>query len=115
VPQNWLESPAIQVVLEALRLLRAQFGENVVIVGKAMGPWSLSYHMMGIEEFLISTKTDPDKVRRSLERLKEVTLAFARAQMQAGRILFALPITSRAAWSHRWFTGTYCCPSIRKS
>lgn len=84
VPDGWMEAPSIQVVLEALRLLRRGLGHEVVIVGKVMGPWSLSYQMTGVEEFLISTKTDPDRARRSLAALKEVTVEFGRAQMQAG-------------------------------
>ena len=84
LPGGWLDARPIQVVLEALRLLRADVGHDVVIVGKVMGPWSLSYHLLGIEEFLISTKTSPERARRSLETLKEVTVAFGQAQMQAG-------------------------------
>jgi MtaA/CmuA family methyltransferase len=84
IPSDWMEAPSIQVVLEALRLLRQKVGHNVVVVGKAMGPWSLSYHMLGVEEFLISTKIDPDKARQCLDILKEVTIAFAQAQVQAG-------------------------------
>jgi MtaA/CmuA family methyltransferase len=49
-----------------------------------MGPWTLSYHMAGVQEFLLWTLTDPDKVRRFLDHLKEVTIAFAKAQLQAG-------------------------------
>ena len=84
VPEGWLEAPSIQVVLEALAILRQQLGSEVVIVGKAMGPWSLSYHLMGVEEFLVGTKLSPERTRRFLEALKEVTIAFARAQVQAG-------------------------------
>lgn len=90
IPAQWLEAPAIQVVLEALRLLRRQYGERVVIVGKVMGPWSLSYHMMGVEEFLINTIRDPDRARRSLEVLKTIPITFARAQMQAGADVICL-------------------------
>ena len=84
IPAGWMDAPSIRVVLDALSLLRRQYGDRVVIVGKAMGPWSLSYHMMGVEEFLISTITDPGRARRSLEALTEVTIAFARAQVHAG-------------------------------
>jgi len=90
VPDGWLEAPSIQVVLEALRQLRQTYGERVVIVGKVMGPWSLSYHLMGVEKFLISTLLDPDRARRSLEVLKPVPVAFARAQMQAGADIICL-------------------------
>ena len=90
IPQNWFEAASIQVVLQALGQLRKASGQRVVIVGKVMGPWSLSYHLMGIEEFLVNTLTDPDKVRRSIDILKTVTIAFAKAQMQAGAGIICL-------------------------
>lgn len=90
LPDGWLDAPSIIVVLRALERLRRALGHQVVIVGKVMGPWSLSYHMLGVEEFLISTKLDPDRARRSLEVLKEVTIAFGRAQMQAGADLLCV-------------------------
>ncbi len=90
LPDGWLESPPIQVVLDSLRLLRQRYGDQVVIVGKVMGPWTLSYNMMGTEEFLISTKLDPDRVRRSLDTLKAVSLAFAQAQIRSGADIICL-------------------------
>lgn len=81
LPDGWLD---------ALRLLRKRFGDRVVIVGKVMGPWTLSYHLMGMEEFLVATKLDPGKARRSLEALKAVSLAFARAQIRAGADIICL-------------------------
>jgi len=90
IPEGWMEAPSVQVVLQALDLLRRSLGDHVVIVGKVMGPWSLSYHMMGVEEFLVSTLLDPDRVRRCLDILKAVTIAFGRAQMQAGADIICL-------------------------
>lgn len=90
LPSNWLDSPAIQVVLEALMLLRRWLGDHVVIVGKAMGPWTLSYHMWGMENFLVATLEAPERVHESLALLQEVTLAFGRAQMQAGADLLCI-------------------------
>ena len=90
IPEGWIEAPSIQVVLQALHLLRHQLGDRVVIVGKVMGPWSLSYHLMGIEEFLVSTLQDPERARRSLDALKIVTIEFARAQVQAGADIICL-------------------------
>jgi MtaA/CmuA family methyltransferase len=90
IPENWIEASSIVVVLEALRLLRSRLGHKVVIVGKVMGPWSLSYHMMGIEEFLICTLEDPDRARRLLTALKSVTIEFAKAQMQVGADIICL-------------------------
>ena len=81
---DWMNAPEINAVLGALERLRRLYGSHVVIVGKVMGPWSLSYHMVGMEEFLICSKLDSDRVRRILDVLKEVTIAFGKAQMQAG-------------------------------
>jgi [methyl-Co(III) methanol-specific corrinoid protein]:coenzyme M methyltransferase len=90
IVDGWLEHPAIQVVLQALTLLRRQLGERVAIVGKVMGPWTLSYHMMGLEEFLVNTVQEPERAKRSLQVLKEVPIAFAKAQMRAGADVICL-------------------------
>jgi [methyl-Co(III) methanol-specific corrinoid protein]:coenzyme M methyltransferase len=90
IPEGWMAAPSIEAVLEAITLLRREYGERVAVVGKVMGPWSLSYHLMGVEEFLISTIDAPDRARRSLEVLKAVPVAFARAQMRAGADLICL-------------------------
>ena len=90
LPAGWMGAPSIQVILEALGVLRRSLGDHVVIVGKVMGPWSLSYLMMGIEEFLVSTIRQPARAQRSLEVLMEATIAFARAQVQAGADVICL-------------------------
>lgn len=38
IPENLLEKPSLKVVLEALSILRRQYGDDVAIVGKVMGP-----------------------------------------------------------------------------
>ena len=84
IPENLLEKPSLKVLLRALELLRRSYGDHVGIIGKVMGPWTISYHLVGVQEFLLWTLIEPDKVRRLLDRLKEVSIAFARAQLQAG-------------------------------
>jgi len=84
IPENILEKPSLKVVLEALSILRRQYGDDVAIIGKVMGPWTISYHMAGTENFLLWSAIEPDKVRRFLDVLKEVTVLFAKAQFQAG-------------------------------
>ena len=90
IPPGWMEEPPIQAVLDALCLLRQALGDRVVIVGKVMGPWTLSYHMMGVEEFLVSTIKDPARAQRSLEALLPVPIDFARAQVRAGADIVCL-------------------------
>jgi [methyl-Co(III) methanol-specific corrinoid protein]:coenzyme M methyltransferase len=84
IPDNLLEKPSLQVVLRALEILRRNYGDHVTLIGKVMGPWTLSYHLAGVQEFLLWILTDPDKVRGFLNRLKEVTITFAKSQLRAG-------------------------------
>ncbi len=90
IPRDFLQRPSIKAVLDAIRILRSRYGEHVAIVGKVMGPWTLSYHMHGLQDFLMETITEPDKVRRFLDRLKEVTVLFATAQIEAGADVICL-------------------------
>jgi [methyl-Co(III) methanol-specific corrinoid protein]:coenzyme M methyltransferase len=84
IPEDLLERPSLKVLLRALELLRRSYGDHVGIIGKVMGPWTISYHLVGVQEFLLWTITEPDKVRRLLDQLKEVSITFAKAQLQAG-------------------------------
>lgn len=84
IPGDLLERPGCRVPLEAIRLLRRRLGSEVAIVGKVFGPWTLGYHVFGVEEFLVQTILNPDAVRRAMERLKEVTIRFGLAQFEAG-------------------------------
>ncbi|MBW2430978.1 MAG: MtaA/CmuA family methyltransferase [Deltaproteobacteria bacterium] len=91
VPDNLLEKPSIKIVLEALSILRRHVGGKVAIVGKVMGPWTLSYHMAGTQNFLLQIGMgETQKVTKMLRQLMPVTVAFARAQFQAGADIVVL-------------------------
>ena len=91
IPNDLLTHPDTKCVLDAIRLLRKEFGDEVCIIGKTMGPWSLAYHTMGVEPFLLMSLDDPDKTRRCLDKLKEATILFGRAQIEAGADALTLP------------------------
>jgi len=91
VPENMLEKPSMRIVLDALSILRRQLGGEVAIVGKVMGPWTLSYHMAGVENFLRHVgRGEDEKVNKMLRQLMSVTITFARAQFQAGADIVVL-------------------------
>ena len=91
IPDNLMSHPDTKCVLDALGILRKQFGNEVAIIGKTMGPWSLGYHTMGVEKFLLMSLDDPDKTRRCLDKMKKVTIDFGRAQIDAGADALTLP------------------------
>ena len=84
VPDDFLARLDITTVLDSIRMLREEFGDEVAVIGKAYGPWSLAYHFFGIEQFMMDTFSDPPKVHAILDRLKEFTIIFGKAQIDAG-------------------------------
>jgi MtaA/CmuA family methyltransferase len=84
IPPDFLTREPCRVPLRALALLKERLGDDAAVVGKVFGPWTLGYHLFGVEEFLINTLLSPDAVKRAIERLKEVTVLFGRAQIDAG-------------------------------
>jgi len=84
IPKDFLERPSMSTAINAIRLLRKEYGDHVAIVGKVFGPWSLAYHLVGTQNFLIDTILDPDKVRRYLEALLPISYMSGKAQIIAG-------------------------------
>ncbi len=84
VPKDFLRHPSCQVPLKALKLLKKRYGTEIAVVGKVFGPWTLGYHLFGVENFLVGALMNPDAVKRYIDRFKEVTIAFGQAQIDAG-------------------------------
>ena len=84
IPRGFLRKPSCKVALDTLRMLKEEHGAEVAIVGKVFGPWTLGYHLFGVEEFLINTLDNPSAVRKAMSVLKEATVMFGKAQIEAG-------------------------------
>jgi len=91
VPDDFLEKPSMRVLMDALAILRRHVGGRVAIIGKAMGPWTLSYHMAGTQNFLLQIGLgEKEKVRKMLRQLMPVSIASANAQFRAGADIVVL-------------------------
>lgn len=84
IPPDFLSHPGCTVPLKALHLLKNDLGGEIAVVGKVFGPWTLGYHVFGVQEFLMASLLEPDTVKRVMRTLIEVTVAFARAQIDQG-------------------------------
>jgi MtaA/CmuA family methyltransferase len=91
IPADLIDHPDTRCVLDAIRILRRRFGDEVAVIGKTMGPWSLAYHTFGVEPFLLLSLDDPAATKLVLDRLKESTIAFGLAQIEAGADALTLP------------------------
>ena len=84
IPEDILDRAPIKVVLDAIKLLKKRYGNEVAIIGKVFGPWTTAYNMCGTEEFLIETALNPDKATAYLEAFAPMSIMFAEAQFEAG-------------------------------
>ena len=51
IPSDVLDKPETRCVIESIRQLKNRWGDQVAIVGKTMGPWTLGYHVFGTQTF----------------------------------------------------------------
>src|SRR5581483_4591456 len=91
IPPDWMDHPDAQCLIQAIRILRREYGDDVAIIGKTMGPWSLAYHSFGVEPFLLMSLDDPGQTKQVLDKLKEITIQFGLAQFEAGADALTLP------------------------
>ena len=91
IPADLCTPPDTACVTEAIKILRKEYDDEVAIVGKTMGPWSLGYHCLGVEPFLLMSLDDPGKTKLCLDRMKEITIEFGQAQIEAGADALTLP------------------------
>lgn len=82
--KDFLKHPAAKTPLEAISILKKELGGDAAVCGKVFGPWTLGYHVFGVEEFLVNTLLWPDMIRRAIEKLKQVTIWYGQAQIEAG-------------------------------
>ena len=91
IPDDFLTHRDTKCVLDAIRILKKEYGDEVAIIGKTMGPWTLGYHCFGVEPFLLMSLDDPGKMKLCLDRMKEATVQFGVAQIEAGADALTLP------------------------
>ena len=84
VPGDYLDRPPIRELIKAIKLIVARHGNDALILGKALGPWTLSLRNYGMENTLIDTIDEPEKLAAIMKGLKEFTRVLTQAQLEAG-------------------------------
>ena len=91
IPPNFLKHQDSIAITDSIKILKEQYGEEVAIVGKTMGPWTLAYHVFGVERFLLMSIDNPKETLDCLHRLKEISVLFGEAQIDAGADVLTFP------------------------
>ena len=91
IPSGLLNHRDMKAITESISILKNTYGYEVAIIGKTMGPWTLAYHVFGVESFLLGTVDDPNETIKALDRLKEISILFGQAQIDAGADALTFP------------------------
>ena len=71
-------------MLKALALLRHELGDEVLVVGCILGPFTLATQLLGLERTLYLAIDDPPRLARLMDFATNVVIQFGQAQLQAG-------------------------------
>jgi len=82
--KDFLKHPAAQTPLKSISMLKKELGEDAAVCGKVFGPWTLGYHFFGVQDWLINAILEPEKIKQCIDKLKDITVWFAEAQVEAG-------------------------------
>ena len=91
IPPGFLEHRDAKCIIDSVRMLKGAYGKEVAIIGKTMGPWTLAYHVFGVQQFLLMSIDDPAETLRALHKLKEVSVLYGQAQIDAGADALTFP------------------------
>jgi len=84
------DGPRMSDRIEAVRLLRKTVGDDVPVMGWVEGAFALASVLRGDTNVLLDIHDRPDWLEDLLDRLVEVGVAFARAQVAAGAHVIGL-------------------------
>lgn len=83
-------------LLTAIKSISKRYQGRVAIVGKVVGPWTLMYHLYGVENVLLDSIVEPELVKARLGKLIDFSIRFASLQFSEGAdaVVWADHVTS---------------------
>ena len=91
IPKNFLEHRDTKAITKSIEILKTEYGKEAAIIGKTMGPWTLAYHVFGVEKFLLMSIDDPSATMDCLNALKEISVLYGQAQIDSGADVLTFP------------------------
>lgn len=84
IPDDLLQRGRIPVLLEAVRILKAEFAESAAVIAGVVGPFSVAGHLLGTDQLLMQSFLDPDSIRPAMESAVHTASRIASAAVRAG-------------------------------
>jgi [methyl-Co(III) methanol-specific corrinoid protein]:coenzyme M methyltransferase len=83
-PDDFLSRGRIPELIEAVRLLKARFGDDVAVMGNIVGPFSIIANLIGITDVLKASFKKPDSLLPFMEVAEKAGTELGLALVQAG-------------------------------
>lgn len=95
------ESGRIPIILDAMRRLKKEIGDDVALYGLICGPFTLASHLRGSQIFMDMMR-DPNYVRELVEYCGEISCRMAEMYIDAGMDVIAVvdPLVSQISPKH---------------
>lgn len=84
IPEDLLDREPVRTYLETIRIAKREYGDRVAVLGKVMGPFSMTQVMHGIEKVMMGMIDQPDTMAHFLGVSTRVLAKCANAQFEAG-------------------------------
>jgi [methyl-Co(III) methanol-specific corrinoid protein]:coenzyme M methyltransferase len=84
IPDDLLDRPPISTYLETLRIAKREYGQRIAVLGKVMGPFSMTQVMHGIESVLMGMIDDRERIAHFVDACVDVLVRCANAQFECG-------------------------------
>jgi len=89
-PDDFLERGRIPQLIEAIRIMKREVGDEVAIIGGIIGPFTIAGAMLDAPPILKTSFKFPDKVRPFLEVAEKAGTMLGQALIEAGADLIAV-------------------------
>lgn len=84
VPDDLLDRAPISTYLETLRIAKRRYGDRIAVLGKVMGPLSMTQAMCGVQRVMMALIEEPELIAHFLNVSLEILVHCAHAQFEVG-------------------------------
>ncbi|MEM7028510.1 MAG: MtaA/CmuA family methyltransferase [Chloroflexota bacterium] len=84
IPDDFFDRKRVPIVLKAITKLRKRYDNEVAIVSSIVGPFALGAKLFGFDNLFPWIITNPDYVYQVLDKLTDLSIMYANAQLDAG-------------------------------
>ena len=84
IPDNFTEKGRIPAVLDAIRRLKRDVGNDTAVLGSIVGPFSVAANILGVSNLLKASLRKPEKLKPFLEASEKTAEQYADAVIASG-------------------------------